>query len=454
MALLLAGCAGSLPYKMPTLDIPALWKSNPAAVAAAQPTDPAQWWKTLGDPVLDQLIESALQNSPDLRLAAAKVREARAQKGVSDANLWPSLNATANASRSKNSKETGSGATGNQFSAGLDASWELDLFGGLRSAAEASDASLQASIESLRDTRVTLLAETAQGYIDYRGLQARLQVARDNLKSQEETLAITRWRQQAGLVTELDVAQASTSVEQARAAIPALEKSLESTRNSLAVLAGLTPTRLAALLEKAGSIPQTPASLAIGIPADTLRQRPDVRAAEQQLFAKAALVKKAEAARYPSLTLSGSIGLEALRAGRLFSADAMAGSIAAGLTAPIFDAGRIRQNIAIQTAQQEQVLATYEKTVLQALADVENALVALNKTRERETSLQAADTSANEALALARARYQAGLIDFLPLLEAQRTQLSADDSRLSAAADRAKALVQLYKALGGGWTPG
>lgn len=371
---------------------------------------------------------------------------------MSDANLWPSLNAKGNASRSKGSKETGAGATSNQFSAGLDASWELDLFGGLRSAAEASDASLRASIESLRDTRVTLLAEIAQGYIDYRSLQARLLVARDNLKSQEETLAITRWRQQAGLVTDLDVAQARTSAEQARAAIPALENSLESTRNTLAVLAGLSPAKVAAVLEKSGGIPQSSTAHAIGIPAETLRQRPDVRAAEQQLLAKVALVNKAEAARYPSLTLSGSIGLEALRAGRLFSADAVAGSLAAGLTAPIFDAGRIRQNIAIQTAQQEQALATYEKTILQALADVENALVALDKTRERETSLLAASRASNEALTLARARYQAGLIDFLPLLEAQRTQLSTDDSRLSAAGERAKALVQLYKALGGGWT--
>lgn len=453
IALLTGGCASSETYKLPTLAIPALWKNAPAlpTTSIASKNDLAQWWKTLGDPVLDQLAEAALQNSPDLRSAAAKVREARAQKGVSDANLWPSLSATANASRSKGSKEVGAGTTSNQFAAGVDASWELDLFGGLSSAAEASDASLRASIETLRDTRVTLLAETAQGYITYRSLQARLKVARDNLKSQEETLAITRWRQQAGLVTDLDVAQATSSVEQARAAIPALENSQESTRNALAVLAGLTPTKLAILLKKAGDIPQTSTTLTIGIPAETLRQRPDIRAAEQQLLAKTALVNKAEAARYPSLTLSGSIGLEALRAGRLFSADAVASSLAAGLTAPIFDAGRIRQNIAIQTAQQEQALATYEKTILQALADVENALVALEKTRERETNLLAASRASNEALELARARYQAGLIDFLPLLEAQRTQLSTDDSRLSAAGERAKALVQLYKALGGGW---
>lgn len=454
MATLLNGCMSNEIYKSPDLELPAHWKnaSPHHAPPSVSQTDLTLWWKTLGDPVLDQLIETALKNSPDLRSAAAQVREARAQKGVSDANLWPSLDATASAGRSKSSKETNTGTSSKQFAAGFDASWELDLFGGLKSAADASDASLRASIETLRDTRVTLLAETAQGYIDYRSQQARLQVARDNLKSQEETLAITRWRQQAGLVTDLDVAQAATSVEQARAAIPALENSMESTRNSLAVLAGLTPAKLAPLLEKEGRIPQTSPTIAIGIPAETLRQRPDVRAAEQQLLAKVALVKQAEAARYPSLTLSGSIGLEALRTGRIFSADAVAGSLAAGLTAPVFDAGRLRQNIAIQTAQQEQALASYEKTVLQALADVENALVALHKTREREASLQAASNASTEALTLARARYQAGLIDFLPLLEAQRTQLSTDDSRLSAAGERAKALVQLYKALGGGWT--
>lgn len=430
--------------------MPSQWKN--AAKGATSPADLARWWQTLGDPTLNQLIETALQNSPDLQLAGAKVREARAQKALSEAQLWPTLSLTAEASRSKGSKASGDSQRSTLFSSGLDASWEPDLSGGLRSAAASADASLQASIESMRDTRVSLLAEIAQNYIDYRCLQGRLHVARDNLKSQQETLELTRWRQQAGLVSDLDVAQAVTSVEQASAAIPALENTRESTANSLAVLTGQPAAALAAQLKNEGVIPDTPAALSVGIPAETLRQRPDVRAAEQQLLAKIALVRQAEAARYPALTLSGSLGLSAQPGHSLLNANALASSLAASLTAPIFDAGRIRQNIVIQTAQQEQALATYEKTVQQALADVENALLALDKTRTREASLLAASRSAKETLTLARARYQAGLIDFLPLLEAQRTQLSTDDTRLSAAGERAKALIQLYKALGGGWS--
>jgi NodT family efflux transporter outer membrane factor (OMF) lipoprotein len=456
--LVLAGCAAVGPdYRAPTPDVPASWSridavGNPVILAAA-PGDLSQWWQRLNDPLLSELMDEALLASPDLRSAQASVRQARARRAVAAAERFPSVTASGTASRIQSSEETGSGAARNLFSAGFDASWELDVFGGVRRAIEAADANLESSRADLDDTQVSLVAEVALNYVDVRAFQIRLGIARDNLASQSETLQLTDWRSQAGLVSSQDVEQARSNREQTRAQIPALETSLAEAEHALDILLGRVPGTLHARLAATGDLPAVPDQIAVGIPADTLRQRPDVRAAERRLAAETARVGVAEAARYPSFNLSGSIGLEALTLGALGNSSAAASSLFAGITGPIFDAGRLRAQVEIQDAVREQALVAYEQTVLVALQDVENALVALARNRERVEALENAVESVRNAAQLARQRYSAGLIDFQSVLDSERSVLLLEESLASARANGVQALIRLYKALGGGWSP-
>ena len=452
----LAGCVTVGPdYVPPATDLPGGWtRLDPAAqpVTRADATgDLSQWWQNLNDPLLSGLIAEAQQASPDLRGAQAKLRQARASRSVAAAGRYPSVTASGRASRSRSSEETGSGDARNFFSAGFDASWELDVFGGVRRGVEAAEADLASTTASLDHTRVSLASEVALNYVDVRALQTRLGIARANLASQSETLQLTDWRAQAGLVSSQDVEQARSNREQTRAQIPALETSLAAAEHTLDVLLGKPPGTLHARLTATGELPTVPAQIAVGIPAETLRQRPDVRAAERKLAAETARVGVAEAARYPSFTLSGSIGLEALTLGALGSSDAATSSLLAGITGPIFNAGRLRAQVEIQDAVREQAQVAYEQAVLVALQDVENALVALARNRERVEALANAAESARNAALMAQQRYSAGLVDFQSVLDTQRSVLSSEDSLASARADGVLALIRLYKALGGGW---
>jgi NodT family efflux transporter outer membrane factor (OMF) lipoprotein len=444
-------------YQAPTPDVPAGWtRLDPTArpVARAEtPGDLSQWWQRLNDPLLSGLIDEALQASPDLRTAQARLREARARRTVAAAGQYPNVTASGGASRSQSSEEVGSGETRNFFSAGFDASWELDVFGGVRRSVEAAEADLASSLASLEDTRVSLASEVALNYVEVRTRQILLGIARDNLASQSETLQLTEWRAQAGLVSSQDVEQARSNREQTRAQIPLLETSLAEAEHALDILLGKTPGTLHARLAAPGALPVLPDQIAVGIPADTLRQRPDVRAAERRLAAETARVGVAEAARYPSFNLSGSIGLEALTFGALGSSDAVASSLFAGIAGPLFDAGRLRAQVEIQDAVREQAQVAYEQTVLVALLDVENALVALVRNRERVEALASAVESVRNAAQLARQRYSAGLIDFQSVLDSERSVLLLEESLASARANGVQALIRLYKALGGGWSP-
>ena len=444
-------------YQAPTPDVPAGWtRLDPTArpVARAEtPGDLSQWWQRLNDPLLSGLIDEALQASPDLRTAQARLREARARRTVAAAGQYPNVTASGGASRSQSSEEVGSGETRNFFSAGFDACWELDVFGGVRRSVEAAEADLASSLASLEDTRVSLASEVALNYVEVRTRQILLGIARDNLASQSETLQLTEWRAQAGLVSSQDVEQARSNREQTRAQIPLLETSLAEAEHALDILLGKTPGTLHARLAAPGALPVLPDQIAVGIPADTLRQRPDVRAAERRLAAETARVGVAEAARYPSFNLSGSIGLEALTFGALGSSDAVASSLFAGIAGPLFDAGRLRAQVEIQDAVREQAQVAYEQTVLVALQDVENALVALVRNRERVEALASAVESVRNAAQLARQRYSAGLIDFQSVLDSERSVLLLEESLASARANGVQALIRLYKALGGGWSP-
>ena len=448
LLLFLGGCAAVGPdYQAPELPLPAAWSSG-----AAEPAeDISEWWKRLHDPVLDQLVAQALAASPDLKVAQARLRESRARRELAGAEQSPTVTASAAASRSKGSENTGSGATRDLFSAGFDASWEADVFGAIRRGAEAAQADLEASAASLDNTRVSLVAEVARNYVALRGYQAGLGIARANLASQSETLQLADWRAQAGLGSSLEVEQARTNREQTRAQIPALETALAQAENRLALLLGQAPASLHPLLAPVAAIPRVADVLAVGIPADTLRRRPDVRAAERKLAAETARIGVAEAARYPGFQLSGSIGLDALRAGDVFSGTAIGYSLLAGVAGTLFDGGRLRQRVEIQNAVQEQALASYENTLLTALQEVEDALVALANSRLRQEALGLAAAAARNAALLARQRYSSGLIDFLTVLDSERSLLSVEDSLAVSDVARVTALIQLYKALGGGW---
>ncbi|MCJ7800570.1 MAG: efflux transporter outer membrane subunit, partial [Polaromonas sp.] len=342
---------------------------------------------------------------------------------------------------------------GNSFQAGFDASWEPDVFGGKRSAVNATAADAQAAEASLANVQVSIAAEVGVTYIELRGLQMRLAIARSNLAAQQETLQLSRWRAQAGLVSSLDVEQAVAASEQTSAQIPLLQTAAAQAISSLAVLGGQAPGTLQASLAAPAAVPQAPADLALALPADTLRQRPDVRAAERRISAALARVTQADAARYPGFQLGGSLGLNALTLGTLTSGASVVRSLLASVSVPLFDGGAARAQVRAQEAALEQTRVAYQDTVLTALKDVEDALVSLQGNRERLARLQVATIAAGNADLLARQRYASGRIDFRSVLETQRTLLSTQDSvestRTSLSADH----VRLYKALGGGWTP-
>lgn len=449
VAALLAGCAHQVPTSKPAADavsVPAVWSQGDPSQFTQQ-TDLASWWLRFGDDRLSLLIDESLRNSPTVASAVAALRQSRALVDVAAAGLSPTVSGSASAQRSRSSAQGSS----NNFGLGLDASWEPDLFGGFQAGVQAAQADARAAEMSLANVQVSLAAEVALAYIDLRNQQARVAIAQNNLLSQEDTLQIARWRNQAGLVSSLDVEQATATTEQTRSQVPLLRAAEQQARHRLAVLTGRAPGDLADL--GTARVPLPPDDLVLAFPADTLRQRPDVRQAQAQVQAALARVDVADAARYPSLRLSGSIGLQALTLGTLLNSPSVLGSLLAGLTQPIFDGGAIAGRLQAQQAALEQSRANYVSSVLTALQDVENALSSVKSDRERIVSLNAAATAANNANLLARQQYQAGLIDFNTILQSQRTLLSAQDAQASVIASLAADHIQLYKALGGGWSP-
>jgi NodT family efflux transporter outer membrane factor (OMF) lipoprotein len=412
----------------------------------------AQWWQRFDDPLLTAQVSQALQFNTDVRSAQAALRQSRALRDGKAAGLGPSVNASASAQRSRSG---GNDAT-DSFQTGFDASWEPDVFGGQRSAVSAAEADAQAAQASLAQVQVSMAAEVAVTYIDLRGLQARLAIARSNLAAQMETLQIARWRAQAGLASSLDVEQAVAASEQTGAQIPSLVTSLAQDFSSLAVLTGQPQAglqnSLSADAARVGVVPQASASLAVAFPAQTLRQRPDVSAAEHRVSAALARVAQADAARYPSFQIAGSLGLRSLTLGALTNGASVAQSLLAGISIPLFDGGAARAQIRAQEAALEQSRLAYQATMLNVLKDVEDALAALQGDSERLMRLQTASGAAANADSMARQRYSSGLIDFRTVLDTQRTLLSTQDAVASTRASLSADHVRLYKALGGGWT--
>jgi multidrug efflux system outer membrane protein len=452
----LSACAGGpsgtalpSPVKAPTS-----WSADAgeAPVSPPSPSPPSPlgaWWSRFHDPVLSQLVTQALAANTQVLGAQASLREARALRDVVADGMEPSLGASASAGRSR----VGRTPASNLYQSGLDASWEIDVFGGRRHALEASEATARASEMSLGDVQVSVAAEVALAYIAWRGTGSRMLIANQNLDSQQETLQLTLWREQAGLVTTLDSAQARTSTEQLRALLPSLQASLAQSRHALSVLTAQAPETLVLVLPAGPAMPQADAELTIAIPADTLRQRPDVRAAEAQVEAAIALVAQAESARWPVFALSGSLGLSALTMGTLGQAGSIVSSVLASASLPLFDGGSSRAQVRAQIAAQDLMQSSWQATVLLALQEVEDALAALRGDRDRLRHLQAAAEAATLAALLATQQYGSGLIDFQTVLTTQRTQLSAQDAVALTQTDLGSDHVRLYKALGGGWQP-
>lgn len=451
VAFALAGCAtvpqessSALPFA-----VPPGWSGDSSMAAPAGATSLAQWWQRFDDPLLSRLVEEALRANTDVASAEAAVRQARALRDVAAAALLPFVSGSASAQRSS----AGGKSLGNSFRAGLDASWELDIFGENRAGLNASEATLGASAASLGNVQVSIAAEVALNYITLRGTQARLAIARSNLETQVETLQITEWRVQAGLATSLDAEQARAGTEQTRALLPALNTAIEQTRHALAVLTGKPPAALTVELAPSGPIPKAPDTLALSFPAETLRQRPDVRAAEYQVSAAMARVTQADAARYPNFKIGGALGLASVTLGSLTSGSSVLASLLANMTVPIFEGGALLAQVRAQQAELDQAHSAYQATVLTALRDVEDALVALQGDRDRLVHLQLAAESAGNASLLARQRYSSGLVDFQTVLDTLRTQLTTQESVANATTDLGNDYVRLYKALGGGWKP-
>lgn len=447
--LALCGCAslappGSTPV---AIDVPAAWSVTDVS-ATVGATSLAQWWLRFDDPLLAGLVTQALQANTSVGSAQAALRQARALRDVTAAGLLPTLGGSASAQHS-----TGGNGAGNSFRAGLDANWELDLFGANRSALDTSEATARASAASLGEVQVTIAAEVALDYIALRGTELRLAIASDNLANQQETLQITQWREQAGLVSSLEAEQARAAAEQTGAQLPVLQTSIEQSRHALAVLTGQPPAALATWLAEPRPVPQARDDLVARIPAETLRQRPDVRAAEHQVTAAAARVAQADAARMPNFKLGGSLGLNALTLGTLTHGASVVSTLLASVSLPVFDGGAASAQLRAQQAALDQAREAYRATVLTALKDVEDALIALRGDRQRLLHLQQAADAASKAALLARQRYSSGLVDFQTVLDTQRTQLGTQDSLASASADLGADHVRLYKALGGGWLP-
>jgi NodT family efflux transporter outer membrane factor (OMF) lipoprotein len=453
MVLLVGGCAVGPDYLKPSIQLPERW-SGETRKGAVQPPVLARWWRRLSDPLLDELIERSVSGNLDVAAAKARVREARASYRQAVGSLFPQItgSGSATANQASASGLSGSVAAGsyNQFQAGFDSSWELDLFGANRRAVEAATYGVEAAEDDLRATLLTLVGDVASNYIDARGYQARAALARRTTASQRATAELTQKKANAGSASAVDIAKAVALAASTEATIPTDEAAYKESVHRLGVLLGLDPGALASRLSRERPIP-APRPLPKGIPADVLTARPDVRKAERELAQYTARIGQAEAALYPDVSLSGSISTSALKVGDLGKSSTIGWSIGPTLSVPIFNGGKLRAAVNVAQAQRDEHYLAWRNSVLSALQDVENAIVSLAQERIRIRNLTESAQRYGEAGRLSRALYETGSSSFLDVLDAERSQFSAEDSLLQSRVSMAKAYVALTKALGGGW---
>jgi NodT family efflux transporter outer membrane factor (OMF) lipoprotein len=479
--LLLGACTVGPNFDPPEWLSPVSWfakKAEPIppepSMPVAEPIDP-NWWSLFKDPILTGLERRVADENLDVQVATVRIAESRAQLGVAGAAQFPTLNANGSYTRQKasdvgvfsNSPSAlgASGASGattggirsthlnpfDVYQVGFDASWELDLWGKVRRSVESATASVVASNEARRATLLSSLAELARDYIQLRGTQGQLRIARDNLRTAQQSLQLTQQRAAGGVTTDLDVANAAAQVRTTAAQIPPLEQQESELINAISLLLGQPPNALQAELAPPKPVPPVPPRVPVGLPSELARRRPDIRQAEAQLHAATADIGVAVANFYPSVTLSGSIGLQALQPWKMFNIDARNYAAGPGITVPIFQGGQLRATLELRKAQQQEAAINYQKTVLSAWHDVDNALTAYQTEQARRDQLIQAVAQNQRALGLAQSRYQEGVADFLQVLTAQQNLLSTQQQLAIATTNVSNNLVALYKALGGGW---
>jgi NodT family efflux transporter outer membrane factor (OMF) lipoprotein len=497
-------------YKNPEVPVPGKWSESLEGGEKDGSPNLVHWWSEFSDATLESLVTRATQSNLDLRIAESRIREARASLRMTQADLWPQLNAAGSYQRTQSKKSpsvsgangkpgasitlsqqgvsvtatpagatgpsiafvpdlsgggnssltlsSGAGASGAKtkrqgdlFQAGFDASWEIDVFGGARRAKEAAKADVEAAQENRRSVLVTLVAEIARNYFELRETQNRLDIARRNIRILQDSLDLVRSRFEAGLTNELDVATAEAQLATSQSSVPNLEAAVKRSVHRLGVLLGHEPGTLQDELSPVSPLPSAPPEVLVGLPSELLRRRPDVRYAERTLAAATARIGVATADLFPKFSLTGSFGgssdtFEGLRLGANHT-----WSFGPEIRWPIFDAGRIRANIRVQNARQEQALLAYEKAVMISLEDVENALVMYAKEQNRLADLATAVEANHKALDIANDLYAQGLVNFLNVLDAERALFAAEDQFIQSKATILTGLVSLYKALGGGW---
>ena len=455
LVFLFLGCAAVGPnYRPPSGPVPDTWHTalrDGLTADSVKNETMVSWWQTLNDSTLSELIRQALAANLDMRQARARLLASRARLGIARSDRFPMIDASGAATKSRSSENSGGGQEMDLYAAGFDAGWEIDIFGGVRRTLEAAGADLQATEADLQDVQVVLAAEVARNYIELRTYQTRLSVAEANSNAQQKTFDLIESRFQAGLSDELAVQQARYNLESTLSQIPTLRSGLEAAKNRLAFLVGKLPGQLHPMLLERRPIPVSPVSVAVGVPAEALRRRPDIRRAERRLAAQTARIGVATADLYPKFHLLGTIGLEALEDEDFFEHASRYWQIGPSFSWKVFRAGAIRRNIEVQSAVQEQLLAVYEATLLGALEEVENSLTAFAQEQMRREHLLKTVDAARQAANLAHDRYAAGLVDFSNVLDAQRSLLSHEDDLAQSEGKVTLNLIGLFKALGGGW---
>jgi len=457
---LLSGCAVGPDYELPDTPMPEDWFTTSARdFTEVEPLQ--EWWSALDDTILTNLIKRAELANLDLAQAVARIEETRALKGISKGDFWPQLRLGGTFNRTKLSDNSNLGALlpeGESFAPvnawefGLDANWELDLFGRIRRRTEAANADLQATVEDYRGVLVSLSAEVATNYIQVRSLQTRIEFAKSNAEAQRETVGLTQDRFDAGLVSALDVTQARSNLATTEAQIPSLQTNLEAALNRLAILLAEPPGSVHQELWEPKPIPTPPDSLTVGLPGDLLRRRPDVRSAERQLAAQTARIGVATADLFPTFSISGFASRSAVVFEDLGQKSSNTWGIIPGFVWDIFTGGKIRNQIQAEEARTEQALLAYEKSVLLALEEVENAMVAYERERVRQERLEEAVSASERSVELVHTQYLSGLADFQRYLDSQRALFSQQDQLAESEGLVVQYLIALNKALGGGWT--
>ena len=459
MLSILTGCVSVGPsYVEPELPEDESWNQQGDQIEVEEEPDLGEWWLVFNDPVLNQLIEAAYRQNLTLQAAGVRIAEARAELGIIKGGIWPQqqrLDAiykySSVSETAPNVNPSAMDTSYGEWGVGFNVGWELDVWGKYRRAIESGTANLEASIASYDDILVLLTAEVARSYVLFRTLEERIIVARENVQIQRRSLEITQAQFEGGIVTDLDVQQARSLLKSTEAFVPVLEAASARTRNSLAILLGVMPGTIDHVLDQSGPIPSAPTQVAVGVPADLMRRRPDIRLAERKLAAQSARIGIAQSELYPQFALFGSIGLRSQDLGDLFSADSIEFFTGPALRWDILNYGRIRNRVRVQDARFQALLLEYENTVINAHREVEDALVTFLKAQEQEQFLAQSVESSLRAVDLSMLQYSEGLVDFQRVLDTQRFLAEQQDGYVSANGLVTISLVRMYKALGGGW---